>query len=240
MTSTEVAPATASEARDLTDQIKVAVDGTWQLIKRAYLIRADVALGYSSWDDYCTREFGTSRLRLPREERQEVVASMREIGMSTRAIAAATGIDRRTLQRNGLTGGGNAATSAGPENVTQLREYHDDTSADAECAEPEREETEDSMSARVIGLDGKTYQPESSKSKKSKPRRPSLPKQFQNLSGELASLVHRLERLRADDRFRANRGVIYEECGPRFRLALETITSLLNEIATEMEGEEVS
>ena len=38
------------------------------------------------------------RIRLPREERQGVVASMREIGMSTRAIASATGNSRRTIQ----------------------------------------------------------------------------------------------------------------------------------------------
>lgn len=31
------------------------------------------------------------------EERHEVVASMREIGMSTRAIASATGNDRKTI-----------------------------------------------------------------------------------------------------------------------------------------------
>src|SRR5881628_3216171 len=91
MASMELAPATAEHARILTDRIKVAVDGTWLLIQEAYMTRCWSALGYASWDDYCTREFGTSRLRLPREERQEVVASLRDIGMSVRAIAAATG-----------------------------------------------------------------------------------------------------------------------------------------------------
>lgn len=81
----------ASQARELTDRIKLAVEATWELIKEAYQSRAWYSLGYTSWDDYCTREFGTSRIKLPREERQEVVSSMREIGMSTRAIASATG-----------------------------------------------------------------------------------------------------------------------------------------------------
>ncbi len=81
----------AGHARVLTDRIKVGVDAIWELVTQAYLERADKALGYSSWDDYCTREFGTSRLRLPREERGEVVASLRESGLSVRAIAAATG-----------------------------------------------------------------------------------------------------------------------------------------------------
>jgi transposase-like protein len=56
------------------------------------------ALGYESWDDYCTREFGTSRLRLPREERSEVVSSLRESGLSIRAIASATGSGTRQIQ----------------------------------------------------------------------------------------------------------------------------------------------
>lgn len=87
----------ANQARELTDRIKVGVEAVWELIKQAYTSRAWSVLGYSSWDDYCTREFGTSRIKLPREERQEVVASMREIGMSTRAIASATGTSKNTI-----------------------------------------------------------------------------------------------------------------------------------------------
>lgn len=48
----------------------------------------------------CTREFGTSRLRLPREERAEVVASLRESGLSQRAIASATGLSQDTVRRD--------------------------------------------------------------------------------------------------------------------------------------------
>lgn len=98
MTTTIAAPATCGvtamdpdAARGLTDRIKVGVEAVWELVKQAYVERAWSALGYSSWDDYCTREFGTARLRLPREERAEVVASLRESGLSIRAIAAATG-----------------------------------------------------------------------------------------------------------------------------------------------------
>ena len=50
----------------------------WDLVIQAYSQRAWIALGYQTWDEYCTRELGASRLRLPREERQEVVASLRE------------------------------------------------------------------------------------------------------------------------------------------------------------------
>jgi transposase-like protein len=97
--STEVA-ISAADARELTDRIRVGVEAIWELVKQAYKSRAWAVLGYDSWDDYCTREFGTSRIRLPREERQEVVSSMREIGMSTRAIASATGTSYDTVQRD--------------------------------------------------------------------------------------------------------------------------------------------
>ena len=106
----------ASTARELTDRIKTGVDAIWELIKQAYQSRAWSALGYSSWDDYCTREFGTSRIRLPREERQEVVASMREIGMSTRAIGSATGMSHTEVGRS-LRGGTNVPP-ADPAPVT--------------------------------------------------------------------------------------------------------------------------
>ena len=98
MSAAEIVSIDAAQARNLTDKIKVAVEGTWQLITEAYTTRAWAALGYSSWDDYCTREFGTSRLRLPREDRQEIVSSMREQGLSIRAIAAATGEPVMTVQ----------------------------------------------------------------------------------------------------------------------------------------------
>lgn len=88
------------DAQQLTDRIKVAVEGTWQLIREAYTSRAWSALGYDSWDEYCSAEFGGSRLRLPREERQEVVASLRESGLSTRAIASATGLNQSTISRD--------------------------------------------------------------------------------------------------------------------------------------------
>lgn len=88
------------DARILTDRIKVGVEAVWDLITQAYTERAWDVLGYSSWDDYCTREFGTSRLRLPREERSEVVASLRESGLSIRAIASATGHGVATIKRD--------------------------------------------------------------------------------------------------------------------------------------------
>lgn len=85
------------EARRLTDRIKTDVEAVWGLIKRAYAGRAWVALSYDSWDSYCSQEFGTCRIQLPREERAEVVASLRESGLSLRAIESATGVSKPTI-----------------------------------------------------------------------------------------------------------------------------------------------
>lgn len=90
---------TAEAARDLTDQIRVGLEGVFQLIKAAYRGRAWVSLGYASWDEYVTREFGNLHLRPPREDRQEVVRSFREIGMSIRAISTATQLGSGTVRR---------------------------------------------------------------------------------------------------------------------------------------------
>lgn len=127
------------EARALTDRIKTGVDVIWDLIIQAYTERAWDALGYLSWDDYCTREFGAGRLRLPREERAEVVSSLREQGLSIRAIASATGIDRNTV-RSDLR-----------SEVGEIHPSDDGAAADALAEELI------AAPAPIIGTDGKAY-----------------------------------------------------------------------------------
>jgi phage N-6-adenine-methyltransferase len=136
MSLATVTTCTREEALTITDRIKVGVDGVWDLIKEAYEIRAWAALDYSSWDDYCASEFGATRLRLPREERQEVVASLRESGLSTRAIAAATGVGQTTVRRVLGSGEPNGSPDNGDD-----------------------DEPEDDEPAPVTGIDGKRYKP---------------------------------------------------------------------------------
>src|ERR1700738_4813013 len=97
---TGVAVMDASEARVLTDRIKHDVKTIWALIEQAYTQRAWLALGYKTWDAYCSCEFGTSRLRLPREERRDVVSLLRKAGLSLRAIESATGASRKTVRND--------------------------------------------------------------------------------------------------------------------------------------------
>lgn len=135
---------TTDDARTLTDRIKVGVEAVWELIVQAYQGGAHRALGYSSWDDYCTREFGTARIRLPKEDRREVVASLRDSGLSTRAIAAATGLDRKTVMAD-LEVGEN-----GPPDVAKV---YDPTPV---AVDPETGEIVD-PAERITGTDGKSY-----------------------------------------------------------------------------------
>lgn len=109
---TEFEVSVTVEARDRAERIRTALGVSWQLIKEAYLARDWISLGYDSWDHYCSSEFGESRIKLPREERQEVVSSMREIGMSTRAIGTAIGASEATVRRELATASNDAVEPA--------------------------------------------------------------------------------------------------------------------------------
>jgi hypothetical protein len=52
---------TAREARQLTDQVKADAQRLWAKLLYLYEGRAHIALGYSSWADYCQQEFKMGR-----------------------------------------------------------------------------------------------------------------------------------------------------------------------------------
>lgn len=81
-----------AEARKLNDKIKRGLAVTWLQIAQAYRGRIHLALGYPTWNDYLTEEFGGVRpLWVAREHRPQVVHSLRATGMSLRAIASTMG-----------------------------------------------------------------------------------------------------------------------------------------------------
>ena len=225
----------STSARVLTDQIKVAVEATWELVKRAYVERAWAVLGYVSWDDYCTREFGTSRLRLPREERSEVVASLRESGLSNRAIASATGYDEKTI-RNELAASG--ADNSAPVIVTDGKTYSptqparsttvirdedgeetgriiddrnpnhmSDDEYDDMLADEAREEREDWEDEREIapGLTANDLAELNVPPEQAKPRRRPLEEGFFDATTRLEKAVTSLKNLGNDDRLPRNK-----------------------------------
>lgn len=185
------------QARALTDRIKIAVEGTWQLIREAYTSRSWAVLGYDTWDAYCTAEFGETRLRLPREERQEVVASLRENGLSTRAIAAATGMDQKTV-RNDLAVAGEDFSS--PVLGADGKTY----AASRQQPEPDLLAGGDWVQPAGPGFEAAvTVSP--------KPKRRPLPEAFTDAGRDLTRAAERLARLSEDDRFAKNRETTHHQ-----------------------------
>lgn len=212
--SAELVCMSSVEARQITDQIRIAADATWHLIVRAYSERAWSALGYASWDDYCTREFGSSRLRLPREERADVVASLRDCGMSIRAIASATGTGTRQVQEAlrdqvcSKTTPDDAAAPAADVEDEPLADGFDWGNDDPEAGEPAAPPApEPAAEPRpIIGTDGKNYPaaPAASKEHRRKP----ITDAFDTATYDLKRNVERVIRLVADDRFSKNKDQI--------------------------------
>lgn len=92
---------TPAQARELTDRIRQTLHVGHDLIVEAFRGSAWSVLGYSSWDAYCAGEFAGARMvRLDREQRREIVAEMRQAGMSSRAIASGIGVDHATVARD--------------------------------------------------------------------------------------------------------------------------------------------
>ncbi len=211
-----LAEMTPDAARILTDRIKVAVEATWHLVTEAYQSRAWSALGYSSWDDYCTREFGTSRLRLPREERQEVVASLRESGLSIRAIAAATGEGYGTVRRE--------------------LEREPIGSPEAEDGSAPYEAPSAPAPRPVTGTDGKSYPapaPRPAPAAPARPRRNPLGEQARTAGWELRKAVERMQRLASDDRFPSNKEQVAAEWSGHLTNAITVCQDLLDGLTTE-------
>lgn len=232
---------TAAQARELTDRIKVGVEAIWELVKQAYQARAWVALGYDSWDDYCTREFGTSRIRLPREERQEVVASMREIGMSTRAIASATGMSKDTAAR-ALSGVANETPA--PVTGTDGKTYTPRPQPQPEPEEPELPQATALAQSDLDELNAEppTWQPaghmrdtdladlKKEKTQHDQPRSEAITNQFTSAISDLTRVANRFRRIADDKNFPRNK----EKVAAMHRHDLNRLIGELQTIADEI------
>ncbi|MGP4991750.1 hypothetical protein [Glutamicibacter ardleyensis] len=124
----------AVEARELTDKIRRTLEFTWDMVATAYKGQAWSVLGYASWDEYCTREFGSQHIAIPREERQEIVSSLRESGLSLRAISTVSNLSYGTV-RNELS---KSSEESGEQNCSP-------------------EDTEQKVTPKIEGRDGKFY-----------------------------------------------------------------------------------
>jgi hypothetical protein len=150
----------ANDARKITDRIKSSMGDIMSDIAKAHIGRVWIALGYAAWGDYIKGEFAHAPLSLPREERKAVVSLLRGQGMSTRAIASATGTSDGTV-RNDLSGAQNYATEppSTPGPVGASDETPDLEPLDVDVDEDAlAEELIAAEPVRITGLDGRSYQ----------------------------------------------------------------------------------
>lgn len=210
-----------NDARALTDQIKTNVEETWHLVKEAYERRAWTALGYTSWDAYCDQEFGTTRLRLPRKERAEVLASLREAGLSIRAIASVTGFGKGTVGRDLATV---------PNGTPQPAD--DDSSAEELIA------AEPTPVPLVNGLDGKTYRnpPQPPKEKTPIERRKAFRDRFGNAVVRIDEAVTRLELLEIGEDFAATASQLAKKNRPHLLGLRNRLDDLLAKLPEDHEN----
>lgn len=129
-----------STAERLVQEIRVMDAELWEKMMDLYEGRAWIALGYSSWGELCDKEFKANNFRIPREDRREVVMSMRERGMSTRAIGSALGASHMTVKRDVESGVTNVTPVTGTDGKTYTRQERLEPSAATNEATHRQEE----------------------------------------------------------------------------------------------------
>lgn len=171
---------TTDEARQLTERIRVALDRvatSWadlgDRVAEAYERRADLALGYQTWEAYATAELRPSE-GIAAEVRRELVGLLSARGMSPRAIAPVVELtDRRVRQIRAEVQSGSdfhpgeridiltgEIVPAPSFTATDVTDWDPQEVADM-LAEDEREieawKASTAPAPKTIGLDGKSY-----------------------------------------------------------------------------------
>lgn len=210
---------TTDEAHQRAIRIRNGLDSLHTLradIAAAYNAGDWATLGYDTWDSYVTAEFVGARLRVPRDERRELVASLREAGLSTRAIAAATGQSvggthndigcsemNTSTARESVTGRDGRTYSSTKPPVSDL--ISNDQLAELTGHPPAGEQPGEPIDAEIITdtdqPPGDTPVPNEPKSKR--PRRP-LTEQARDAGWDIRKNAERIDRLMSDDRYSRN------------------------------------
>ncbi len=88
---------TRDEARRRTDEFKVHTEAWLEELAALYIDHVWYALDYETFDEYCAAELGS--IPLPRAGRSEAVLTLRDAGLSIRAISSALGLGVATIHR---------------------------------------------------------------------------------------------------------------------------------------------
>ena len=112
-------PLTVEEAQAVTGRIRGSLDDITDELVTAWHGRIWEAMGYANWDAWIEGEFDGYPIALPRDKRRTVMQSMKASGLSTRAIAAAVGVDQATVSRATTTKPKPADANASPRRDEQ-------------------------------------------------------------------------------------------------------------------------
>lgn len=227
----------------------------WQQeVVDAYQARDWQTLGYRSWTEYVTSEFGDIAEQLTPEQRNLAIKTMAAKTMSTRAIASAVGVNQSTVSR-AITAGKTAevevmrdASPPGLERTCELLKVTPNQVAEGqhvlrhgsseliEAVEVGSLSIEDAIREtgvpfsprrdKVTGTDGKNYPVLAP----CKPNRPALPAQFRRRTADAFKAASALQGLLGDDRFKANRESIADLCAAELRWTCEVLSDLLAEL----------
>lgn len=211
-------------ARRLTERIRLTAFNAREslgklqvLVEEARSGRAHVALGYPSWTAYLSDVFGDQPLRLPRDQRQELVGYLAGEGMSTRAIAPIVGAARNTVLKDLREVAQFEPPQSRPVDQQKVSNSEQAIRSGDFASEVPREVVDQRTGeivepAKVTGLDGKTYTRPTPPSPRVAPRKP-LADQFFDAAYDLTKAAERIARLADDDRFPANA----EQVAARYR-----------------------
>jgi transposase-like protein len=234
VTLAAVGQCSESRARHITEQLRQSLTISANLLMEAYEARVWVTLGYDSWQDYTNAELGEVRLRLPREDRREVVASMTEAGMSARAISSALGVSKNTVteDRAQVSQSGTPDEPVDAEIVGDEPDDLGDRIARELAASDEHyaEQATHSVGrepAAVLGTDGKTYPVTP---KPAVQRRRALPQAFWEATHDLTKQVEKVVRLTDDDRFPQNAEQVAATHRGDLLRAIDALQSVLNRL----------
>jgi hypothetical protein len=236
---------TETDARAITDRIKSSMSDLMTLVVEAHIGRVWIALGYKSWPKYIKGEFQHAPLHFPAEERKAVVALLRGQGMSTRAIGAATGVSKDTVQRE-LAGVSNETPAHVEQELPPLpADYINTPGAVTDSTPGQTDRVAESLAkARsvqpITGLDGKSYPQSNAKpsadDRQQKVRRRPITEAFATNTYTLGKSTESLERLSRDDRFARNGHEVSHRNLWDLKRARDRLDAVIAELEARWEG----
>lgn len=236
-------------ARRLTERIRItaanareALEKLPALVEEARDGNAHVALGYPSWTAYLADVLGAEPLRLPRDQRREIVGYLSGEGLSTRAIAPIVGAsvgtvhtDREVFRTEHLAAPAPAALPAPPQTPPGVE------APPAQSPEPVQAHVEPTATseaagdstlrpaATITGLDGKTYtRPEPDEP--SKARRRAITDTARDAGWDLRKAADRIQRIADDDRFARNKEEVATHLRSHLLHTVEVCQDLLDRL----------